>query len=482
MEGDVQKGGTVSVDANRDGDAADIHLSNTTAGCVKTPSDTTSANRSAAMLMVKQLSKEEKNEVDAQQMKFTHKQIVVYENIIAEREEDFKSLKIKYDHLKMQKEEDTASLLRKDCEISSLEEKIESLMKKPKESLLEDSSIDSLMAEVQAEREENGHLSSKLEDQITITSKTEETLNTMKDLVSTKNLLIKSLQEQLNRSATTVSTANVEIETETNAILDNGKDEPIPNSVDMISRQKFVELTNNFEGKISLLELEIEELKSKLESAATPQELPSPKNGVKESYEYIELHATNGVVMDPFLLWADIQRKMHPENTWKSEAEKRFVKKEITEAKETLWKVAGEEYIGKMIKRQGSGKSTAEVNDICVALKKLSEKQSIPLFLCTSSMVAKTPIYAADCTVCDASSLNKHLEKLDETVGNMVDAIKEMKVNNLQQNNSQGGGMNSSKEQKKIETAFGGTIPFGDTMRRRSQRRRRLPNNDEQKI
>ncbi len=45
----------------------------------------------------------------------------------------------------------------------------------------------------------------------------------------------------------------------------------------------------------------------------------------------------------------------------------------------------------------------------------------------------------------------------------MVNAIKEMKAENSQQNNSHGVGMNSSKEQKGIETAFGGTIPIADT-------------------
>ena len=47
-----------------------------------------------------------------------------------------------------------------------------------------------------------------------------------------------------------------------------------------------------------------------------------------------------------------------------------------------------------MIKQQGSNKSISEINDICYALKQLSEKDSLPIFLCTSNMVAQTPVYA----------------------------------------------------------------------------------------
>ena len=45
------------------------------------------------------------------------------------------------------------------------------------------------------------------------------------------------------------------------------------------------------------------------------------------------------------------------------------------------------------MKRQGNSKVNSKVNDICGALKTLSERDAMPMFLCTSGMVARTPIY-----------------------------------------------------------------------------------------
>ena len=46
-----------------------------------------------------------------------------------------------------------------------------------------------------------------------------------------------------------------------------------------------------------------------------------------------------------------------------------------------------ESTLGKLVKRQGSGKSKLELDDICDALKKLSEDGIIPRFLGPSNMV-----------------------------------------------------------------------------------------------
>ena len=46
-----------------------------------------------------------------------------------------------------------------------------------------------------------------------------------------------------------------------------------------------------------------------------------------------------------------------------------------------VWRICGESTLGKLVKRQGSGKSKFEFDDICNALKKLSEDDIIPMFL-----------------------------------------------------------------------------------------------------
>ena len=98
---------------------------------------------------------------------------------------------------------------------------------------------------------------------------------------------------------------------------------------------------------------------------------------------------------------------------------------EIAEAKETLWRVSGEEHFGKMVRRQGVSNSTSEITDICGALKKLVESDKLPLFLCISGMVASTPIYAGDSLGINPAELNDHLSKIDNLISKAVSTITE---------------------------------------------------------
>ena len=79
-----------------------------------------------------------------------------------------------------------------------------------------------------------------------------------------------------------------------------------------------------------------------------------------------------------------------------TQAISKFDKDEISEAKIELWRRCGESTLGKLVERQGSGKSKSELDDICIALKKLSENDSMLIFLGTSFMVSKTPIFNTD--------------------------------------------------------------------------------------
>ena len=95
----------------------------------------------------------------------------------------------------------------------------------------------------------------------------------------------------------------------------------------------------------------------------------------------------NGVVVNGLLVSIDIQRMTTPENIWKTQAISHYTAEEISEAKRELWRICGETFIGKMIRRQGSSKTKAELDDISVALNTLSEHDILPTFVASSSML-----------------------------------------------------------------------------------------------
>ena len=117
-------------------------------------------------------------------------------------------------------------------------------------------------------------------------------------------------------------------------------------------------------------------------------------------------------MLNGLLFWVDIQRKTTAENIWKSQALSRFDNEEISAAKEELWKIVGEPLLGKSVKRQGPSKSKAELQDICYAMKKLSEGDVLPMFLGTSNMVVKTPVYNIDSDKCDNGMIANGLKVL----------------------------------------------------------------------
>ena len=128
--------------------------------------------------------------------------------------------------------------------------------------------------------------------------------------------------------------------------------------------------------------------------------------GVRDSCEFIKTHGTNGAIFNGTLLWMSIERLMRPENKWKSQAVTKFLKEEVTDAKESLWRECGESIIKKKINRQGAAKTVSEVNDICSALNALAEKDALPLFLANSDMVKRTPLceQTGECNISEVAS------------------------------------------------------------------------------
>ena len=92
-------------------------------------------------------------------------------------------------------------------------------------------------------------------------------------------------------------------------------------------------------------------------------------------------HNKNGVITDAVLIWIDIQRMTTAENIWKTQALSHFTTEEISTAKSEMWSRCGEQKLGKLIKRQGSSKTEAELDDMSAAFKSLAENDMLPLFI-----------------------------------------------------------------------------------------------------
>ena len=86
------------------------------------------------------------------------------------------------------------------------------------------------------------------------------------------------------------------------------------------------------------------------------QEMKTKKD-VKECNEFFEVYATNDAILNGLLFWINIQRHVTPENIWKTQAATKFLKEEITDAKEILWRIIGESELGKMKKEARDNKN-----------------------------------------------------------------------------------------------------------------------------
>ena len=98
----------------------------------------------------------------------------------------------------------------------------------------------------------------------------------------------------------------------------------------------------------------------------------------------------------------------------------KFLKEEITEAKETLWRTSGESVLGRLVSRQDPTKTASEISDICSALKAFSETNMLPMFLSTSDMVVQTPIYIAHPVQSDSTELNARLKVIEESLNSIM--------------------------------------------------------------
>ena len=129
----------------------------------------------------------------------------------------------------------------------------------------------------------------------------------------------------------------------------------------------------------------------------------------------------HGVAFDGLLLWIDTKRRTIPEDSWKEQVLNNFTAEEITDAKNVLWDVANaENLLGRNIVRKGDSKSTSEITDICTALKLLSEKQKMPVFIATSTMVMQSPEDCGDLNQQLQCLLDTKIANLQQHLGNIL--------------------------------------------------------------
>ena len=77
-----------------------------------------------------------------------------------------------------------------------------------------------------------------------------------------------------------------------------------------------------------------------------------------------------------------------------------------------------------MVRRQGTSKTVSELEDICSALKTLSETDSMPMFFGTSEMIMHTPVYNIETGTCNNEMISSRLRVLEESVNSLITLAK----------------------------------------------------------
>ena len=204
--------------------------------------------------------------------------------------------------------------------------------------------LDELAHLLENEKHVNWNLERKLDDQVLITKKTELAFSTQEKLVNAKNEIIENLRLISQQQKESYRREIIDLTSDSGAAI--------------------VEVNNDGQNSVP---------------------------GFKETIFTLNSIALHGIILNGFLVWADMQRRTNAENVWKAEALKCFTKNEITDAKDMLWEAADNNVLGKLVKRQGISKSKSEIDDISIALANLAEAESLPIFIGTSNMIMQTP-------------------------------------------------------------------------------------------
>ena len=142
------------------------------------------------------------------------------------------------------------------------------------------------------------------------------------------------------------------------------------------------------------------------------------------------VHNKNGVITDAVLIWIDVQRMTTAENIWKTQALLHFTTEEISTANSEMWSRCGEQKLGMLIRRQGSSKTKAELDDMSAAFKSLAENDMLPLFIASSETLRRTPIFNVDLTNNTNDAIATRLKILEETINAAISMNKGLMTNN----------------------------------------------------
>ena len=237
----------------------------------------------------------------------------------------------------------------KEAEVSSCQDEIQRLKLVVAESENNNVKQAEIALQLQAEKDKIEAVQRRLDDQITITNKTEMALKTQEKLTAAKVDLIENLKAKISQGETPSCSERT----------DEGQN-----------------LTSNI-NRTSVNQIQ----------DGDGETIP----GIEECLVCIKSISLHGVILDGFLQWADTQRRTIASNLWKKEATKHFTDEEIKNAKNRLWEVCGETDIGRLIRRQGQSRKQSEIDDIESALSTLAARKKMPVFLATSSMVMQAP-------------------------------------------------------------------------------------------
>ena len=118
------------------------------------------------------------------------------------------------------------------------------------------------------------------------------------------------------------------------------------------------------------------------------------------------------------------------ENIWKTQAVSHFTTEEISTAKSEMWSRCGEQKLGNLMRRQGSSKTKAELDDMSAAFKSLAENDMLPLFIASSETLRRTPIFNVDLTNNTNDAIATSLKILEETINAAISMNKGLMTNN----------------------------------------------------
>ena len=134
-------------------------------------------------------------------------------------------------------------------------------------------------------------------------------------------------------------------------------------------------------------------------------------------------------MIDGVVSWINVVHDIIADNVWKEQAESHYDVKEITEAKDALWKASGGQ-AGDLVQRQGANKKKMEIEDIHKGLRKLKNESRLPLILSTSGMMARAPNLSGISTKSDIGDVVARVKDLEDSMEAFMkkqsDQIKEL--------------------------------------------------------